>query len=105
MSDAHWRIKETCSGVEVSLHVQPRSRRNEIAGLHNGALKLKVSAPPVDDAANRAVIEFFASLLSVPKSRMQIVSGLRSRDKVLLIKSVSMTEFSDSIPPLLLSLI
>ncbi len=105
MSDARWRIRETDSGVEVSLHVQPRSRRNEVAGLHNGALKLKISAPPVDDAANRAVIEYFASLLGIPKSRLQIVSGLKARDKVLLVKSVSLAEFTGCIPPVLLSLV
>jgi len=100
MSDPRWRIRETDSGIEVALHVQPRARRNEVAGLHNGALKLKVSAPPVDDAANRAVIEFFAALLGVPRSRLSIASGLKSREKVLRIEAVSMAEFSRQFPGL-----
>lgn len=100
MSDPHWRIRETGSGIEVALHVQPRARRNEIVGLHNGALKLKISAPPVDDAANRAVIEFFASLLDMPKSRLSIVSGTKSREKVLMIESLSLSDFSRRFPSL-----
>jgi uncharacterized protein (TIGR00251 family) len=100
MSDPRWRIRQTDSGLEVALHVQPRARRDEIVGVHNGALKLKVSAPPVDDAANRAVIEFFAALLDVPKTRLQIVAGLKSREKVLRIESVSMSDFCRHFPGL-----
>ncbi len=100
MSDPAWRFRETAGGLEVSLHVQPRARRNEFAGVHNGALKLKVCAPPVDDAANRAVIEYFASLLHLPKSRIQIASGLKSRDKVLRIESISLGDFRRCLPDL-----
>jgi hypothetical protein len=100
MSDPRWRIRQTDSGLEVALHVQPRARRDEIVGVHNGALKLKVSAPPVDDAANRAVIEFFAALLDVPKTRLQIVAGLKSREKVLRIESVSISDFCRHFPSL-----
>jgi hypothetical protein len=100
MSDPRWRIRQTDSGLEVALHVQPRARRDEIVGVHNGALKLKVSAPPVDDAANRAVIEFFAALLDVPKTRLQIVAGLKSREKTLRIESVSISDFCRHLPSL-----
>ncbi len=103
MNDQRWLIRETESGVELYLHVQPRARRNEIAGVHNRALKLKITAPPVDDAANHAVIEFCSSLFRLPKSRLQIVSGLKSRDKILLVKSASLTEFSHFLPAELLS--
>ncbi len=98
MLDPGWRVREKDFGVEVALHVQPRAPRNEIAGLYNGALKLRVSAPPVDDAANRAVIEYFASLLDMPKSRISIVSGTKSREKVLRIDSISLTDFSRRFP-------
>jgi uncharacterized protein (TIGR00251 family) len=56
-------------------------------------MMLRIAAPPVDDAANRAVIEFFASLLELPKSQLKIVSGRKSRDKVLRIESLSRLEF------------
>jgi hypothetical protein len=100
MDDSGWRIRESGSALEVALHVLPRARRNEISGLHNGAIKLRVSAPPVDDAANRAVVEFFASLLHLPRSRLRIVSGARSRDKVLRIESMSRHEFARHLPAL-----
>jgi len=94
MNGPEWKIRDAGDGVDVPLHVQPRARRDELAGLHNGALKLRLSAPPVDDAANRAVIAFFSSLLAISKSRLELTSGLRSRDKILHIRGISATEFS-----------
>ena len=93
MNDADWKIHETGTGVDVSLHVQPRAQRDELSGSYNGALKIRIAAPPVDDAANRSVIAFFSSLLGVPKSRFELRSGLRSRDKVLHIRGISRSEF------------
>ena len=89
MRDAGWQIRDTGLGIEVPLHVLPRAKRSEIAGLHNGALKLRVAAPPVDDAANRAVVQFFSSLLDIPKSRLRITAGSKSRRKILQIDGVS----------------
>ena len=98
MPEAGWQVRERPTGLELPLHVQVRARRNEIAGVHNGALKLRISAPPVDDAANRAIIAFFASLLAIPKSRLQIVSGYKSRDKVLRIQGLTLDELRSSLP-------
>lgn len=92
------RIRETKTGIEVSLHVQPRARQTQITGIHGDALKIKVSAPPVDDAANRALIEFFSRLLGLPKSRFLIVAGQKSRGKVLRIEGISPDEFQNCIP-------
>ena len=83
------RIRETPDGLEIRLHVQPRARRSEISGFYNGALKIKVTAPPVDDAANRAVIEFLSARLGISKSKISILSGAKSKDKILLIKNMS----------------
>jgi uncharacterized protein (TIGR00251 family) len=60
-------------------------------------LKVKISAPPVDDAANRAIIEFFSDLLSLPKSCLHIISGGKSRDKVLRIEGISLERFRESV--------
>jgi len=68
----------------LSLYVQPRSSRNELAGLHDDALKLRLTTPPVDGKANMAVIAFLAKLLKIPKSAILIRSGLQSRSKKLL---------------------
>jgi uncharacterized protein len=93
MDDTSLQIRETAAGLEVHLHVQPRAKRSELCGIHNGALKLKVLAPPVDDAANRAIIEFFSSLLDISKSRISITSGQKSRDKTLLIQGLLQKAF------------
>jgi uncharacterized protein (TIGR00251 family) len=92
------RIRETAEGLEVPLHVQPRARRTELGGIHNGALKLKVLAPPVDDAANRAVVKFFSELMGIPRSRIQIIAGLKSRDKVLRITGASLRKLQALLP-------
>lgn len=91
------QIRETGYGLEVRLHVQPRARRCELSGIHGGALKLKVTAPPVDDAANRAILEFFSKLLGISKSGLEIVSGLKSREKVLRIQNFSSRTFLERI--------
>ncbi len=93
MNITELQIHEITGGLEVRLHVQPRAKRCEISGIHNGALKLKVTAPPVDDAANRAILEYFSSLLGISKSSLQIVSGLKSRDKTLQVKGLSLPAF------------
>jgi uncharacterized protein (TIGR00251 family) len=72
----------------LSLYVQPRSSRNEIAGLHGDALKLRLTTPPVDGKANKAVISFLAKFLKIPKTAVVIQSGLRSRTKKILLIGV-----------------
>jgi uncharacterized protein len=88
-----FKVRETSLGLEFQLHVLPRAKRSELTGLHNGALKMRVTAPPVDDAANRAIIEFFSSLLNIPKSSIQILTGAKSRDKKIRIKSLKLNRF------------
>ncbi len=72
----------------VSIHVQPKSSRNRVAGLHGDRLKICITAPPVDGKANTAVVNFMAKLFNVPKSSVSIKSGHQSRSKVLLIRGV-----------------
>jgi uncharacterized protein (TIGR00251 family) len=75
--------------VRFHVYVQPRASRTELAGLHGEAVKIRVSAPPVDDAANRALIEFLATCLGVPKRSVRIVAGEASRTKVLEVDGVT----------------
>ena len=72
----------------LSLYVQPRSSRNELAGLHGDALKLRLTTPPVDGRANKAVISFLAKLLKIPKSAIIIRRGLQSRSKKVLLSGL-----------------
>lgn len=88
-----WQLREKGSSLDVALHVQPRAGRNEAAGLHGDSLKIRVMSPPVDNAANKAVIDYFASRLKIPKSKMRIISGQKSRAKTLRIEGLSRAEF------------
>ena len=69
----------------LRLIVQPKASRNEIVGLHNDALKLRLTTPPVEGRANKAVIAFIAKRLHLPKSSVSIKSGLQNRSKHVLI--------------------
>jgi uncharacterized protein len=76
------------STVRVDVFVQPRAGRTELVGLHDGHPKIRLAAPPVDGAANAALIDFVAKRLKIAKSRVRVVGGLASRRKVLEIEGV-----------------
>lgn len=69
----------------LELHVQPGASRSEFAGRHGDRIKLRLAARAVDGRANEALIEFLAEHYRVPKRRIRIVSGLRSRQKRVVI--------------------
>lgn len=69
----------------LTIYVQPRASRNELAGLHGEALKLRLTTPPVDGKANRAVLVFLAKRLRLPKSALTLKSGHQSRTKTIVI--------------------
>ena len=69
----------------LRLHVQPRAAHNQVAGLQGEALKLRLTSPPVDGKANKAVIATLARLLDLPKSSLTLRSGLQSRTKTVRI--------------------
>ena len=72
-------------GTTIDLYVQPRAARSEIIGLHDAALRLRITAPPVDGAANAEVIAFLAKELGVSKTRVELISGHRGRRKRFLV--------------------
>jgi hypothetical protein len=72
--------------------VQPRASRSEIAGLHGAALRIRLTAPPVDGAANDALIQFLADELGVARSELTLVSGGSSRSKVVLARGITPAE-------------
>jgi len=74
--------------ILLSLYVQPRAGKNELAGVYDGALKLRLTTPPVDGKANKAVIAFFAKILKVPKSSLVLVRGLKNRRKQLQVNDM-----------------
>ena len=76
----------------LKVHVNPRSSRNEIVGWRDDVLAVRLMAPPVGGAANKACIEFLADRLDVKKSQVSLVSGASSRDKVVEITGLSHAE-------------
>ena len=77
----------TEGGIVLSLHIQPRASKNELCGVQGNALKIRLTSPPVDGAANKLCREFLADLLDVPKSAVEIISGETSRHKRVRIAS------------------
>ena len=80
-------LRQTAAGVEIFLYVQPRTSRDKVVGLQGEELKVALTAPPVDGAANKACCVFLAKLCSLPKSCVKLVSGDTSRHKRLLLES------------------
>ena len=91
-------IRKTKKGFLFKIVVQPRSAKTAVAGIHKDALKIRLTAPPVDGAANKMCLQFLAKQLKVPKSALQIESGHSSRNKRILCRCEqikgSKTEFS-----------
>ena len=81
-------IETTNTGVTIRVYVTPRSSANKVVGEHNGAIKVALTAPPVEGAANRALVEFLAKALDVPRSAVRLVSGEASRSKVVQVTGV-----------------
>ena len=80
--------RKTPDGVVIEVHLQPRASRSRIAGLHGSALKVCVTAPPVEGEANRALAEILAKAFGVPKSAIEILKGGASRNKTVLVRGV-----------------
>lgn len=76
-------------GALIDVLVQPRASKTEITGVHDGALRIRIAAPPVDGAANDAIIVFLSKRLKVRKSDIQIVSGASGRRKSVLVRGVN----------------
>jgi uncharacterized protein len=76
-------------GVRFSVRVQPRASRRELRGVHNGALRVRVTAAPSDGAANAQVVELLAESLGVPRGAVHIVAGTASRLKVVHVDGVA----------------
>ena len=82
-------IRDIAGGASFAVRVQPRAKRNAVAGTMGDALKLALTSPPVEGRANEACIEFLARLLGVPRSSIQIASGETSRNKVIRVLGLS----------------
>lgn len=78
-------LKQTKDGLTLHLKISPNASKNEIIKTEDG-LKIKITAPPVDGKANKALIEFLSKKIKVPKTSIEIIKGETSKEKTLLIK-------------------
>src|SRR5437667_10124015 len=78
--------------VTISIRVQPRASRNAVVGWTGDTLNVRLTAPPVEGAANVACLEFLADLLDLPQSQFEILRGSRSRTKVIRISGLTQDE-------------
>lgn len=82
MSDLSW-LEETPEGVRLELLIQPRASKSEVIGPHDGRMKIRIKAPPVDGEANKELISFLAKHLHLPRAAIRIVSGETGRRKTV----------------------
>ena len=85
-------VHDTPSGATFAVKIHPRAKKNAITGQVGDALKLALTAPPVDGKANQGCIDFFAKLLNVPRSSVTIAAGQSSRNKVIRVAGLSAEE-------------
>lgn len=86
-------IIETKSGVRIGIKVQPRSSRNQVVGEQGGALKIKLTAPPVEGEANAALIEYLAAFLDISRKDIRLIKGETSRLKIVEISGLNSDQF------------
>jgi uncharacterized protein (TIGR00251 family) len=94
-------IRDTPHGATFAIRVHPGAKKTAITGIYgqgdSAALKLSLAAPPLEGRANQAAIEFFASLLKIPNSQVQILTGEKSRSKIIRIETRTAKEITAAI--------
>ena len=83
------KITEKDDCVSFDCRITPKSKKNEIKGLRNETLLISLKAPPIENRANLALIEFISKSLKIPKRRIDIVRGLHSKNKVVKIQGIT----------------
>ena len=87
------QIKSSKEGIQFAAAIQPRASQNKILGIHSHCLKIKLTSPPVDGAANQACIRFLAKAFGIAPSRIAIVRGKTSRNKTIQFQAMDEQTF------------
>jgi uncharacterized protein len=90
-------VQSSPAGVSFTVRVHPRAKKNAVTGIMGDALKLSLTAPPLDGRANQACIEFLAELLDVPRSSVTIASGQSSRRKIICVTGCAADEITNKL--------
>ena len=91
----HSPVQDSPEGAVLTIHVQPKASKTEYAGLHGGALKFRIAAPPVEGVANDLLCEHLAGLFALPKKSVVIKAGGGSRHKRVLLRNISAQRVKD----------
>ena len=94
-------VRDSPRGAVLSLRVIPRSSSNAVAGIRGDALKVRVTAPPVDSAANAEVTHFLAAVLGVSRGSVQLLRGDTGRQKQVLVTGMTAQQVGERLRPLL----
>ena len=89
--------RERTEGVEIRIHLQPRASKTEIVGLHGGAVKIRIAAPPEGGRANAELCRFLARQLGLSQQSVQVISGVGSRQKRVFIRGRTLIEIGASL--------
>lgn len=90
-------LKLAGGGVEIAVFAQPRASRSRLVGEHDGRLKVQLAAPPVDGAANDALVALFVEVLELPRRQVGISAGQTGRRKVVRVEGVGLEQVESSI--------
>ncbi len=82
-------VEEAPDGLKINIRVQPRASRNEITEIREGTLRVKLTAPPVKGSANKQLVEFLSKKLHIAKSRIELLSGEKGRQKRIFIQGIT----------------
>jgi len=92
------QYSEEGRGLTFAVRVVPRASRSEIAGEYNGALRVRIAAPPVEGAANRELIKVLAKSFKLPQNAVEIVSGANAKDKIVRIRGANAARLEQLVP-------
>jgi uncharacterized protein (TIGR00251 family) len=99
MREANTFARDVQDGCTLSVRVHPGAKRDAVTGLHAGAVKIALNAPPVDGKANDALIAFVAESLKLPRSKVALIAGASSRSKTLRVTGKSAAEVQAALSP------
>lgn len=97
MPEIQFRINSCENGIRFSAVIQPRSSRNEVSGIHDNSLKIRLTSPPVDGAANKTLVKFLAKWLGLSPSKIRIVAGLSNKNKTIEIDGINESTFLEKL--------
>lgn len=83
-------FRDAKSGTAITVKIIPRAKKNEVAGvMEDGSIRIRIAAPPVEGAANQALVEFLSELLDIHKNQIEIVAGLSSERKLISLVGIA----------------